>query len=446
MGNKAISPLNYDMPLSPQVIRGKPRKKKMSEKKQYPSINNERLWQKLQQMGRIGGTVNGGCNRQALTDTDKQGRDLFIQWCEKAGCTVTVDRMGNIFARREGTDNTLPPVITGSHLDTQPTGGKYDGVYGVLAGVEILETLQENNIKTDHPIEVVVWTNEEGARFSPAMIGSGVWAGVFDEEYGHSRQDKSGATIGEELKKIGYLGDIPANPKDIKAAFELHIEQGPILENEGLQIGIVSGVQGMRWYDLTIDGQPCHAGPTPMNLRKDPMQALASILQKLYALAGDNGPWARATFGDISAEPGARNTVPERITLAVDLRHPDQDVLELMDKEFRKIVDDECKKIGVSAAIRDEWDSPAISFDQTCINAVTNAVNNLGFSNMELFSGAGHDSVYVSRVAPTSMIFIPCENGISHNEAENISSEDAAAGCNVLLQAMMHSACEEITY
>jgi len=405
-----------------------------------PAINSKRLWQRLQQMGELGGTVNGGCNRQALTDEDKAGRDLFVSWCEQAGCTITVDSMGNIFARRAGRNNELPPVITGSHLDTQPTGGKFDGVYGVLAGVEVLETLQENNIETEHPIEVVVWTNEEGARFSPAMIGSGVWAGVFSEEYGHSRTDKEGKTIGDELNRIGYKGAAPAAAKPIKAAFELHIEQGPILEQEEKQIGIVSGVQGMRWYDLTIEGQPCHAGPSPMTVRRDPFMALAPILERMYQLAEQNGPWARVTFGDITAQPGARNTVPERVILAVDLRHPNQQVLQEMDLEFRRIVEEESAKKRVNSTIRDEWDSPAVSFNEDCIAAVRDAVNKLGYSNMELFSGAGHDAVYVSQVAPTSMIFIPCEKGISHNEAENADPADIGAGCNVLLRAMLASA------
>jgi len=404
------------------------------------TTNGERLWQSLEEMAKIGAGLNGGCNRQALTDLDKQGRDLFITWCKKIGCTITIDSMGNIFARRAGTNNDLPPVITGSHLDTQPTGGKYDGVYGVLAGLEVLATLHEHEIKTQHPIEVVVWTNEEGARFSPAMIGSGVWAGVFDETYGHSRADSEGNTIGQELDRIGYKGSQPAKAKPIKAAFELHIEQGPILEIEKKQIGVVSGVQGMRWYDLILEGQPCHAGPTPMTVRIDPMMAIGPITQRLYQLAEKFAPWARVTFGDISAQPAARNTVPERITLAVDLRHPQQDVLQEMDKAFRTIVNQEAHKYKLASCIRDEWDSPAVQFNQGCINAVKDAVEDLGYSNMELFSGAGHDSVYVSQVAPTSMIFIPCENGISHNEAENVLPEDVTAGGNVLLHAILNSA------
>ena len=331
-------------------------------------------------------------------------------------------------------------VITGSHLDTQPTGGKFDGVYGVLAGLEVVRALNDDNIETEAPIEVVVWTNEEGARFSPAMIGSGVWAGEFEMEHAHGIADKAGCTIGDELSRIGYLGDEPASSFPVQAAFEVHIEQGPILEQEGLQIGIVSGVQGMRWYDLTIEGQPCHAGPTPMDVRRDPFQGITAIIDQLYALAAQHGPWARATFGDIKAEPGARNTVPERVVLSVDLRHPQQDVLDQIDASFRDIVGRTCGRLGLTGNIRDEWNSPAVEFDAQCISAVRSATKMLGYPSMEMFSGAGHDSVYVSRVAPTSMIFVPCEGGLSHNEAENATQDDLQSGCNVLLHAILEQA------
>ncbi len=403
-------------------------------------INGIRLWNRLIEMGRIGGTDKGGCNRQALTDPDREGRQLFEQWCVQAGCTLRTDSMGNLFARRPGRNNDLPPVITGSHLDTQPTGGKFDGVYGVLAGVEVLTTLEEQGVVTEAPLEVVVWTNEEGARFSPAMIGSGVWAGVFDLEYGHSRTDKQGRSIRDELERIGYLGDEPARATPVRAAFELHIEQGPILENEQKQIGIVSGVQGMRWYDLTLEGEPRHAGPTPMEVRRDPFMALNRVLAALYQLAEDKGPWARVTFGDIHAEPGARNTVPERLTLAIDLRHPDQRELDEMDHLLRRVVDETTRVTGVRSTLRDEWNSRAVTFAPECVDAVREATAALGLSHKEMFSGAGHDAVYLARVAPTSMIFIPCENGVSHNEAENAAPADIEAGANVLLQAMLRSA------
>ncbi|WP_339719534.1 Zn-dependent hydrolase [uncultured Paraglaciecola sp.] len=400
-------------------------------------INGERLWSSLMEMAKIGATEKGGCNRQALTDLDKQGRDLFVKWCQEIGCERRIDQMGNIFMRRKGTDNTLPPVLMGSHLDTQPTGGKFDGVYGVLAGLEVLRTLDETDTHTLHPIEVAVWTNEEGARFSPAMIGSGVWSGDFSLEYGLQRTDKGGATIAQELERIGYAGECPCEPFPIKAAFELHIEQGPILESLNKPIGVVKGVQGMRWYDLVIHGQPVHAGPTPMEQRHDPVKAAARIIQQLYSLADEFAPQARATFGDINVSPGSRNTVPEKLTLTVDLRHPNQEMLKQMDEKFRQISSSVCAECSVQFEILDEWDSPAVEFNKHCIDAVRASVAATGLAYEEMFSGAGHDSVYVSRVAPTSMIFIPCENGISHNEAENVTPEDITSGCQVLLGAVL---------
>ncbi|MEP0175894.1 MAG: Zn-dependent hydrolase [Paraglaciecola sp.] len=400
-------------------------------------INGERLWDSLMTMAEIGATDKGGCNRQALTDLDKAGRDLFVGWCEAIGCERRVDEMGNLFLRKAGTDNSLPPVLMGSHLDTQPTGGKFDGVYGVLGGLEVLRTLHDANITTLHPIEVAVWTNEEGARFSPAMVGSGVWCGDFSLDYGWQRTDKQGATIQQELERIGYLGEAPCAPFPIKAAFELHIEQGPILEAVGKQIGVVQGVQGMRWYDLVIHGQPVHAGPTPMEQRQDPVKAATQIIAQLYALADEFSPQARATFGDINVSPGSRNTVPETLTITVDLRHPNQDILVKMDQKFRQISEQVCNACDVKFDIVDEWDSPAVAFDQACIDAVRTSVEDMDLPYEEMFSGAGHDSVYISKVAPTSMIFIPCEKGISHNEAENAKPEDITAGCQVLLGAIV---------
>ncbi len=403
-------------------------------------INGPRLWDSLMQMANIGATEKGGCNRQALTDLDKQARDLWVQWAEEAGCDVRIDQMGNIFARRPGLNNALPAVVTGSHIDTQPTGGKFDGVYGVLAGLEVIRSLNDQKINTNTPIEAVIWTNEEGARFSPAMIGSGVWCGEFSLDYGHNRRDKSGVTIQQELQRIDYLGDAACAPYPIKGFIELHIEQGPILEKEGLQIGMLTGVQGMNWYDLTITGQPVHAGPTPMEDRCDPFIGLHTIIQKIYAMAAEFAPWSRATFGDISALPGARNTVPQQLILAVDLRHPDKSILAEMDRRFRKLAAETCALAGLDCDIATEWQSPAVTFDDNCIDAVRRATLDLGYSTKEMVSGAGHDAVYVSRVAPTSMIFIPCEKGISHNEAENATPEDVEAGCNVLINAMLNLA------
>ena len=391
-------------------------------------------------MAEIGATERGGCNRQALTDEDKLGRDLFANWCREAGCTVSVDEMGNMFARRPGSNTDAPPVITGSHLDTQPTGGKFDGVYGVLAGLEVLRTLEEAGIETDAPLEVVVWTNEEGARFAPAMVGSGVWASEMQRDEVYAIEDKAGKRFGEELERIGYRGDLPAKPRPIRAAFEAHIEQGPILEAEALQIGILTGVQGARWYDLIIEGQPVHAGPTPMEGRRDPFRGVLPILEYCYELAEKYAPWGRATFGDIKAEPGSRNTVPERLIVNVDLRHPDPAVLDEMDRLFRTFVAKACEAKKLQGLVEELWHMPVTEFDPNCVDAVRRATAELGYSSMEMVSGAGHDALYVAKVAPTSMIFVPCKDGVSHNEAEDVKSEDLEAGCNVLLHAMLKMA------
>ena len=403
-------------------------------------IDGQRLWDSLMEMAEIGATPRGGCNRQALTDEDKRGRDLFVDWCKAAGCTISVDEMGNIFARRPGRDDRAAPVITGSHLDTQPTGGKYDGVFGVLAGLEVMRTLQDANIETEAPLEVAVWTNEEGARFAPAMVGSGVWAGEMKRDDIYAIEDKAGKRFGDELERIGYKGDLPAEPRPIRAAFEAHIDQGPILEAEDLQIGVLTGVQGSRWYDLIIEGQPVHAGPTPMEVRRDPFMGALPILEYCYELAAKYAPWGRATFGDIKAEPGSRNTVPEKLVVNVDLRHPDPAILDEMDRQFRDFVAKTCAEKNLDGRVEELWHMPVTEFDPDCVEAVRSATAELGYSNMEMVSGAGHDSLYVAKVAPTSMIFVPCKDGISHNEAEDAKQEDLEAGCNVLLHAMLKMA------
>jgi N-carbamoyl-L-amino-acid hydrolase len=403
-------------------------------------INGERLLNRLTEMAQIGETPKGGVSRVALTDEDKAGRDLFAKWCQEAECTLMVDQIGNIFAHRAGTHDDLPPVIACSHLDSQPTGGRFDGVYGVLAGLEVIEALNDEGILTNRPLEVVSWTSEEGARFAPAMIGSGVFAGVFDLDYGLARADKDGLTIGEELQRIGYTSDAPVGSRPIRAAFELHIEQGPILEAEEKTIGVVSGVQGLRWYDLVIEGQEAHAGPTPMEHRRDPVVGLLGVLQETYALAEKNTPHARLTFGDIKAEPGSRNTVPGRIALALDLRHPDPQVLDSMDQDLRLIVEDECRAAGLVGKVKEIWHMPPVSFAPECISAVKEAADKLSLSSMDIVSGAGHDALYLSKVMPTGMIFIPCEGGLSHNERENANPEDLISGCNVLLQAILEIA------
>ncbi len=403
-------------------------------------INADRLWHSIMSMAKIGATAKGGSNRQALTDLDKEGRELLIQWASDIGCEHRYDEMGNLFIRYCGSGDSKEVILIGSHLDTQPTGGKFDGVYGVLSGLEIVRTLHENNQSLPYSIDIAAWTNEEGARFSPAMIGSGVWCGEFATEYGWQRKDKNNVSIKDELLRLNMLGVEKCQPFPVKAAFELHIEQGPILEKKNLQIGIVKGVQGIRWYDLIIHGQPVHAGPTPMEQRQDPVAGMSAICTDLYQMTKRYAPWARVTFGDIKVEPGSRNTVPEKLVLAVDLRHPEEDTLTEIEAEFRDIVKKHCDEKSLTYQIEDEWQSAAIDFDPNCIAAISDSVKQFGYSHQEMFSGAGHDSVYVSKVAPTAMIFIPCEQGISHNEAENATFDDIAAGCNVLLGAVIKMA------
>lgn len=403
-------------------------------------INGQRLWNRLMEMAQIGATPRGGVCRVALTDEDKAGRDRFVRWCEDAGCRVTIDQMGNIFARREGLHPERPPVLAGSHLDSQPTGGKFDGAYGVLAALEVIETLNDHDITTNAPLEIVSWTNEEGARFAPAMVASGVFAGAFDLAYGLNRADKSGRIIGDELRRIGYAGEAPVGARSFTAAFEIHIEQGPILEAAGKQVGIVTGVQGMRWYHLHLTGKESHAGTTPMDRRQDPVRALWPMLRDIYALAAEYAPHVRLTVGDIGARPGVINTVPGRLTLTLDVRHPDAEVLDALDRALRELVERASAAAGVPGELEEIWYSPPVAFADVCIDAVRRAVAITGAAAQEMISGAGHDAVYVARVAPTSMIFVPCKDGLSHNELESAQPADLESGGNVLLHAMLERA------
>ncbi|MBV8534159.1 MAG: Zn-dependent hydrolase [Alphaproteobacteria bacterium] len=399
-------------------------------------IDRERLWRSLMDMARIGATPKGGCKRLALSDLDKEGRDLFVRWCKEAGCTVTVDRMGNIFARRPGRRNDEPPVVTGSHLDTQPTGGKFDGVYGVLAGLEIIRTLNDSGYETDVPIEVAVWTNEEGSRFAPAMTASGVFGGVFSEEYGHSRKDLDGKTIREELERIGYFGDRPVGGRKFRAFFEAHIEQGPILEAERKTIGVVLGIQGMKWFEVTLTGRESHAGTTPMNRRADAMLACARMVDRINRIALDFAPGV-STVGLVQVSPNSRNTIPGSVFFTVDLRHPQDEVLAKMQARFEAELAEACGALGVAVECKEIWNSPAIHYHGDCIGAVRKAAKDAGYPHMDIVSGAGHDAGYINRVAPAGMVFVPCENGISHNEIESATPDDLAAGCNVLMRAML---------
>ena len=404
------------------------------------AINGNRLWTSLMEMAEIGATEKGGNNRLTLTDLDKQGRDLFVHWCEEAGCSITVDSIGNIFARRPGRNETKPAIMMGSHLDTQPTGGRFDGVLGVLAGLEALRTLNDHDIETDAPVEVACWTNEEGSRFSPAMMGSGVFAGVFELDSILMKSDIDGAILGNELKRIGYNGcDIPGGRK-VGAYFELHIEQGPILESEDKTIGVVTDAQGQRWYEITITGVESHAGPTPMPRRRDALVTSSKIIQEVNRIGHAHAPDACATVGHMQVRPNSRNVIPGEVFLAVDFRHPIDETLSTMDEQLKAFCTRVSKNDQLSVEVVDFWYFPPTPFNEDCINAVRNAADRAGFTHRDIISGAGHDAVYIAGVAPTGMIFVPCEDGISHNEVENATPEDCAAGCQVMLHAVLEQA------
>jgi N-carbamoyl-L-amino-acid hydrolase len=402
-------------------------------------IDGGRLWDSLMEMAAIGATPKGGVCRLTLTDLDKQSRDLFIAWCESAGCTVAVDAIGNIFARRPGRDDTLPPVVTGSHLDSQPTGGKFDGAYGVLAGLELIRTLNDAAVETDAPVEVVVWTNEEGSRFPPAMMGSGVFAGKFTLEEAYATTDVDGKRVDEELERIGYKGD-GCGDRPIGAYFEAHIEQGPVLEAEEKTIGVVTGAQGQRWYEVTYTGMEAHAGPTPMARRRDALVGAARLVQAVNRIGHEFQPDACATVGMMQVHPNSRNVIPGRVFSTIDFRHPDDDRLAAMDETLRREAAEIASACDLDLEIEQILYFPPSPFDEKCVAAVRTAADRAGHPHRDIVSGAGHDAVYMATVAPSGMIFVPCEDGISHNEIENATPDDLAAGCQVLLHAVLETA------
>ena len=403
-------------------------------------VNGARLWQSLMELAQIGATEKGGVCRLALTDLDRQGRDLVARWAREAGMTVTIDRIGNAFMRRPGRNNALPPVVTGSHIDTQPTGGKFDGNYGVLAGLEVVRTLNDHGIETEAPIEVAWWTNEEGSRFVPVMMGSGVFAKAFTLEHAYAAKDVDGKTVKEELERIGYIG--PEEPGDhpIGCYFETHIEQGPVLEDHAKTIGVVTGVLGIRWYDCTVTGMEAHAGPTPMHLRKDALQVAARLMQEVVACAHRHPPHGRGTVGMVQVHPNSRNVIPGRVKFSIDLRNANDALCDAMDADIRAVAARLAAESGLSIVIEPVSAYPAQQFHPDCVGAVQRAADALGYSNMPAVSGAGHDAVYMARLAPAGMIFIPCKDGISHNEIEDAQPEHITAGCNVLLHAMLERA------
>lgn len=403
-------------------------------------INGARLWRRLMEMAEIGATANGGNNRQAITDADVAGRNLFLDWCEAANCEVRLDAVGNIFARRSGRDPNAAVVLTGSHLDTQPTGGRFDGVYGVLASLEAVETLNDHGVETDRSIEIAVWCNEEGSRFTTSMMGSAVWSGAIALETALALTDKDGVSVGDELRRTGSADPCRSGAFPVHAAYELHIEQGPVLEQAGETIGVVTGVQNMSRRRFVLVGQEAHAGPTPMALRKDPMKAVAGFLPQLYALCADQGEEARVTFGEIWAEPGSGNTVPGRVVMTCDLRHPDRAIYERMVDHACDIVRRECAAADVTVEIAELFHAPGVVFDAACVARVAAAADARGYPRRCLVSGAGHDACNIAARSPTAMIFIPCRNGISHNEAEYASPEHVTAGANVLLSVLLEAA------
>jgi len=400
-------------------------------------VNSQRLWDTIMETAKFGATPKGGLCRLTLTDADREVRDWFVRACEQAGLTVKVDEMGNIFARRAGRDNSLPPIAMGSHLDTQPSGGRFDGVLGVLVGLEVVRTLNQAGYTTTAPLEVINWTNEEGSRFTPPMLASGVFAGVFQRDFAYAIEDGEGKKFGAELERIGYRGKAKCGDHQLGAYFELHIEQGPVLEAEGKTIGVVTGVQGQRWYEVTVLGREGHAGTTPMPVRRDAMLACARMVEEVNKIALKHAPLAVSTVGLVRVSPNSRNVIPGRVFFTVDLRHPEDAVVNEMAQELERMVPQVAKETGVEVELKNNWNSPAMRFDQTCMGVIRAAAEELGYSHRDIVSGAGHDAVYIARVAPTGMIFIPCQDGISHNEAESAQPQHVAAGANVLLRAVL---------
>jgi N-carbamoyl-L-amino-acid hydrolase len=409
------------------------------------TVNGERLWASLVELAQIGATAKGGVCRLAASDLDAAARRLFIRWCEEAGCAVTVDRIGNIFARRAGRNPALPPIVTGSHLDTQPTGGKFDGAYGVMAGLEVVRTLNDLGYETEAPIEIVAWTNEEGARFSPAMVGSGAFTGVFELESALATPDNNAPelTLGGELQRIGFAGEAPVGEHPVAAYFEAHIEQGPILEAAGLPIGVVTGAQGQRWYEITVTGQEAHAGPTPMPRRRDALVGAARMIDAVNRIGHAHAPYACATVGFIQSSPNSRNTIPGKVFFTVDFRHPDNDTLTAMDTELRAACTEAAATQHLDVEVKEFWYFPPTPFDPRMVGAVREAAKAQSLPHQDIVSGAGHDAVYMAKVAPTAMIFVPCVGGISHNEVEDAKPDDLTAGCAVLLNAMLDCASYE---
>ena len=403
-------------------------------------INGDRLWDSLVQMAKIGPGVAGGNNRQTLTDEDGEGRALFQSWCETAGCEMGLDQMGNMFARREGSDPDALPVYVGSHLDTQPTGGKYDGVLGVLGGLEILRSLNDMSIKTRHPIVVTNFTNEEGTRYAPAMLSSGVFAGIHDQKWAYQRVDADGRAFGDELKRIGWCGDEEVGARKMHAFFELHIEQGPILEADGIDVGVVTHGQGLSWTQVTIIGNDAHTGSTPMPMRRNAGLGMAQVLNLVDEIAWSHNPHAVGAAGHIDVYPNSRNVIPGKVVFTIDFRSPDLSVIQDMETRLHLGAKKICDELGLDIEFEKVGGFDPVTFDEGCVRAVRDAAERLGYSHRNIISGAGHDACWINKVAPTAMIMCPCIDGLSHNEAEDISKEWSTAGAEVLFHAVVETA------
>jgi N-carbamoyl-L-amino-acid hydrolase len=403
-------------------------------------INGDRLWNSLMEMAKIGPGVAGGNNRQTVTDEDGEGRHLFQSWCTAAGMTMGLDQMGNMFAHRAGTDADALPVYVGSHLDTQPTGGKYDGVLGVLSGLEIIRTLNDLNIQTKHPIVVTNFTNEEGTRYAPALLSSGVFVGIHTQEWAYEREDANGLKFGAELERIGWKGDEEVGARKMHAFFELHIEQGPILEAEAMEVGVVTHGQGLSWTQVTITGRESHTGSTPMPMRKNAGLGMARVLELVDEIAWSHKPHAVGAAGHIDVYPNSRNVIPGRVVFTIDFRSPELAIIEDMNARLRRGAQKICDEMGLEVTFEKVGGFDPVEFDAGCVSAVRNAAERLGYSHRDLISGAGHDACLINRVAPTAMVMCPCVDGLSHNEAEEISKDWAVAGTDVLLHAVLETA------
>lgn len=400
-------------------------------------IDGRRLWDSLMAMAEIGATQKGGVRRLTLTDVDRRGRDRFRALCEQANLTVRVDAIGNMFARREGRDPARKPVLVGSHLDSQPSGGKFDGALGVLGGLEVMRTLNDLGVTTEAPIELVNWTDEEGSRFGHSLMGSGVWAGVFPLDTTYALADTEGATVGAALDAIGYRGTAPATAFPADAYFELHIEQGPILEREDKMIGVVTGAQAQVWYDVVATGQESHAGTTPPEARKDALVCAARVIDLVDRMMRARGAAGRGTVGQLQVFPNSRNVIPGEVRFSAEFRHPEEAEVDRLEAQFPREAGFIARDCGVKLEITKLFRIPAQPFDPACVDLVRQAAARLGYAAREIVSGAAHDAVYVARHVPTAMVFTPCKDGLSHNEAEDMRAEEAEAGCQVLFEAVV---------